>query len=176
MLTHEVLCVLANYGTIDVEKLEFLHQGEVSVLLRIQEIAQSYERVRRFSQESHKRYPNSKAIRTLASTLVSALHSYEDLLISLEAKILSHDQSIVQDDSGQVPLSAILAEVNMQSTFIGLGRVLDHLENSLASNFKEACKPASLITLLHEYLYVGQPKLQEIIAKCLAVCSVSFHL
>ncbi|WWC65984.1 uncharacterized protein I303_108606 [Kwoniella dejecticola CBS 10117] len=98
---------------------------------------------------------------TLAGSILSILKEYEILIVEVEAKILSLDPALVQDDQGYVPLSALVATFDQWKIPLGsLSTLVDEISGSV-----EVIEPGKLIDLVEEKRKTGNSRLHEIYTK-----------
>lgn len=107
----------------------------------------------------------------LATGVLHALRDYELLVIEVEAKVLSMDPSMVQDERGYVPLSALVASFTpWHSRLAALaslaGRLAD-VGSAAGSSTGGAKSPGQLMELLTDLQHTGDPELERIFTKCL---------
>lgn len=108
---------------------------------------------------------------TLAASIMEVLNGYELLIVETEARVLSFDPAVVQDQQGYVPLSVIVATFDRwRAPMIALSQIVDQL--SSLDQRGDSWSPGRLIDLILFKSQTGNPFLQDIfssLAKSLQV-------
>lgn len=168
---------------------EYLHPGEVTSLNNLAILGYRYRSVRDWAndtrragqaalvgealQSKHKGKGKGKQVDAngdapgvylvaLAGGMLQLLADYERLIVEAEARILSRDSRLVQDDHGYVPLSNLVAE------FDGWQAPLAALEDLVRRLSEPECRAAgNIIDLIRRSMDTGHPEIKRMFAQLL---------
>ncbi|ODN78453.1 hypothetical protein L202_04088 [Cryptococcus amylolentus CBS 6039] len=164
---------------------EYLHPGEISSLNSLASLAFQYTQVKKWaastlklgreavlaeslysSRKGKQRQPEDSGLAapdqylsTLAASTLEVLSEYDLLIVETEARILSFDGSLVQDQQGYVPLTSIVATFDKWiAPIASLKRMVDQLSSTEYGDWT----PGRIIDLVHEKTQTGNPFLKAI--------------
>ena len=167
----------ASAGTLTISPSlnEYLHPGEQHSLNTLGALAFRYSRIRSWSTQIQRRAREAlltssakgkqravsdevdQYLYTLAGSVADALRGYEELIVITEARILSFDPVMVQDQQGYVPLSSIVATFSpWQAPMAALANLVDDLSK------EGTASGGRLLELVYELTQTGNPTLQTI--------------
>ncbi|KAK8849538.1 hypothetical protein IAR55_004873 [Kwoniella newhampshirensis] len=116
-------------------------------------------------EEDEEVVPN-QYLSTLAASVLDVLKGYDLLIVETEAKVLSFDPVLVQDQQGYVPLSSLVATFDKwQAPLASLAQMVDQLSSSRpssSSSFSSGWTPGQCIDLVDERTQTGNPFLAQI--------------
>lgn len=169
---------------------EYLHPGEVASLNSLADLAFQYRKVKTWANDTidcgrkailaeslppsrkgkeREVFMNDKGdsiklnqyLVTLAASIIEVLNGYELLIVETEAKVLSFDPAVVQDQQGYVPLSSIVATFDRwRAPLTALSQIVDQL--SSFDEREDSWSPGRLIDLILLKSQTGNPFLQNI--------------
>ncbi|WAQ81609.1 hypothetical protein PtA15_1A951 [Puccinia triticina] len=168
-LIQEAILILAGHPsqltTTSIQPATF-HPAAANSLSLLTTIAALYHSIATFiaqKQPSSGTPHASPAIAALRASLASELAAYQDLLIQLEFKLLSHHPDLVPADLNQrpsPPLTAVLAQViHWLPIFQTLSTLIDQLATQPSWTSPE------LIQLIYPHSLTGSPQLAQIFAR-----------
>lgn len=179
---------------------EYLHPGEIASLNSLADLAFQYRKIRTWANDTidcgrkavlaESLPPSRKGkerevfmddkgdndklnqyLMTLAASIIEVLNGYELLIVETEARVLSFDPTVVQDQQGYVPLSSIVATFDRwRAPLAALSQIVDQL--SFLDRRGDNWSPGRLIDLILFKSQTGNPFLQGIfsnLAKSLQV-------
>lgn len=179
---------------------EYLHPGEITSLNSLADLAFQYRKVKTWVNDiidcgrkailAESLRPSRKGkerevfvddkgghiklnqyLMTLAASIMEVLNGYELLIVETEARVLSFDPAVVQDQQGYVPLSSIVTTFDRwRAPMTALSKIVDQL--SSPNQRGDSWSPGRLIDLILFKSQTGNPFLQEIfssLAKSLRV-------
>ncbi|AFR95456.2 hypothetical protein C343_03557 [Cryptococcus neoformans C23] len=179
---------------------EYLHPGEIASLNSLADLAFQYRKIRTWANDTidcgrkavlaESLPPSRKGkerevfmddkgdndklnqyLMTLAASIIEVLNGYELLIVETEARVLSFDPTVVQDQQGYVPLSSIVATFDRwRAPLTALSQIVDQL--SSLDRRGDNWSPGRLIDLIVFKSQTGNPFLQGIfsnLAKSLQV-------
>ncbi|POW23323.1 hypothetical protein PSHT_00224 [Puccinia striiformis] len=175
-LAQEALLILAGHPSQLSSNPTLFHPSSIKSLDLLIKISSLYDRLSTFakqigqninSEQPVSRIPHSLSIAAFGSSLSSELAAYQNLLVQLEFKLLSHHPSLVPADLNQLPsppLTAILAEVaEWLPIFQALCKLIDQLEEQRP--ISATWSSPELISLIYPHSLIGSPRLAEIFSR-----------
>lgn len=167
--------------TLNPSLIEYLHPGEIASLNTLGELAYQYRTTRDWARQIQQR--GREAVRassskgkqkqvdqdvpdlylaTLAGGILDTLKGYEMMVVETEARILSFDPGLVQDQQGFVPLSSLIATFSKWQAPMS---ALANLTKVLSDTSKWT--PGNLLQLLYDRSQTGNPHIQSIFTSLL---------
>lgn len=152
-----------------------LHPGEEQSLNTLAQLASQYIRIRDWARDiqtagrraimdetlrtskgkGKASEPPDTYLATLAGSILDILRDYELLIVEIETEILQLDGGLVQDESGFVPLSILLARFSpWQATLSALSDLVNKLEKSTHT-------PGQLLGRLRDLTNNGNTRLRD---------------
>ncbi|KAI8459450.1 Spc98 family-domain-containing protein [Phakopsora pachyrhizi] len=184
-LVQEALLILSGHPSSILsssQSNQTFHPSSIACLSRISSIAQKYCSIHDYAKsiirsshssvevEDQQHLAQSSAILGLCSSILSELAVYQDLLINLEFRLLSHHPSLVPVDHlnrPAPPLSGIVAEISeWEPIFKGLSSLLNQLDPQSTHgpdvNTLRTGGSPHLIWLTYQHSQTGSPRLSEL--------------
>ena len=176
--------------TVSPDLESYLHPGEVSSLNSLSDLAFRYITVSKWAngiqrrgreavlRESRKgkakEHSNEDVVgaipdqylTTLAGGILKVLREYEMLVVETEARILSFDPALVQDQQGYVPLSSLVATFSSwQAPMSSLTDLINTLSHPVPSSSNWT--PGTILQLIYDLAQTGNPQLETIFTSLL---------